>query len=299
MTPSRFRWGTLLILLGVLLLLRNMDVLNNNFWTDFAIYFPILLIAIGVEKIFTKTKVQFISYLTSVFLFAGGLFLALSGSSGGTTDSFFSETNYRHEADSTVKAIHAVLDLGHSNLTIRDAGDDLVNGQFKQFSAKPEIKYSVTGNDADVTFTGKRTEMFWGLVKIDGGDPNDWYLSFSNIVPLTLECHGDGSDIHLNLATTPVRRVKVNADQATIYLKLGSDQPDVSVELAGKDSDIRLRVPTSAALKVTGTNDEDYLSQVGLRREGGAFVSEGYDTLKSHIVVNLDDRLSSLSIDYY
>jgi hypothetical protein len=299
MTPSRFRWGTLLILVGVLLLLRNMDVLNGNFWTDFAIYFPILLIAIGIEKIFTKTKVQFISYLTSVFLFAGGLFLAFSGSTGGASDNFFSETTYRHEADSAVKAIHAVLDLGHSNLTIRDAGDDLVNGQFKQFSAKPEIKYSVTGSEANVTFTGKRSELFWGLVKVDGGDPNDWYLSFSNLVPLTLECRGDGSDIHLNLATTPVQRVKVNADQATIYLKLGSDEPDVNVELAGKDSDIRLRVPTTSALKVTGTNDEDYLSQVGLRRKDGAFVSDGYDTLKSHIVVNLDDRLSSLSIDYY
>ncbi len=299
MTPARFRWGALLILLGLLLLLRNMDVLNNNFWTDFAVYFPIFLIAVGVEKIFTKSKLQFISYLTTVVLFAGGLFLAFNGSSGGPTDNFFSESSYRQEARPEVKAIHATINLGHSNLTVRDATDDLVTGQFKQFTAKPEIKFNESGSDAFLTLNGRGKELFWGLIKIEGGDPNDWYLSFSNAVPLSLECDGNSCDIHLNLATTPTRTVKVNADQATIYLKLGSDQDDVNVDLAGKDSDIRLRVPTSAALKVTGSKDEEYLSQVGLKREGDAFVNSGYDTLKNHIVVNLDDRLSSLSIDYY
>jgi hypothetical protein len=299
MTPSRFRWGTLLILVGVLLLLKNMDVLNNNFWTDFVIYFPILLICIGIEKIFTKSKVQFISYLTSVVLFAGGIYLALAGSRGGDSDSFFSETTYSQAADPSVKTIHAVLDLGHGSLTVRDAGDDIVNARFKEFSEKPEVKYAVTGGEANVSFTDKRSEMLWGLVKIDGGDPNDWYLSFSSLVPLILECRGSGSDIHLNLATTPVKQVKVNADQATIYLKLGISESDVDVNLGGKDSDIRLRVPTSSGLKVTGTNDEEYLSQVGLKRRGDAFESDGYDTLNSHIVVNLDDRASSLSIDYY
>lgn len=299
MTPARFRWGALLILLGILLLLRNMDVINNNFWTDFAIYFPIFLIAVGVEKIFTKSKLQFISYLTTVFLFAGGLFLAFNGSSGGESDNFFSESSYRQEAKPEIKAIHAVINLGHSNLTVRDATDDLVTGQFKQFTAKPEIKFSETGSDAFLTLNGRGKEFFWGLVKIEGGDPNDWYLSFSNSVPLSLECDGNNCDIHLNLATTPTQKVKVNADQATIYLKLGSDRDDVNVDLTGKDSDIRLRVPVSAALKVTGSNDDEYLSQVGLKREGEAFVNSGYDTLKNHIVVNLDDRLSSLSIDYY
>ena len=299
MTPSRFRWGTLLILLGVLLLLRNTEVINNNFWSDFLIYFPILLIAIGVEKIFTKTKFQFVSYLTSIFLFAGGLFVALSGSSGGNQDSFFEESSYRHEADPQVKNLHAVLNLGNSSLTVRDASDDMVTGQFKQFSAKPDIAYSVSGDDANVTFTSKGKEFMWGLVKVDGGDPNEWYISFSNVIPLTLECNGHNSDIHLNLATTPARSVRVNADEATIYLKMGTEQPDVSVDLEGKDSDIRLRVPTGSGLKVTGTADKEYLSQVGLQQRGDGFVNDGYDTLSSHIEVKLDDRLSSLSIDYY
>ena len=49
MTPARFRWGSLLVLVGVILLLRNLDVITNSFWTDFLIYFPILLIAIGIQ----------------------------------------------------------------------------------------------------------------------------------------------------------------------------------------------------------------------------------------------------------
>jgi hypothetical protein len=299
MTPSRFRWGMLLILFGLLLLLRNLEYINNNFWSDFLVYLPVLLIAIGIEKIFTKTKLQFISYATSVVLLAGGLALAFTGSTGGSQDSFFEESSYRHEADPQVKSLHAILNLGNSNLTVRDASDDLISGQFKQFSQKPDIAYSVEGESANVTFTGKGKEFLWGLVKVNGGDPNEWYLSFSNIIPLTLECNGHNSDIHLNLATTPTRSVRVSADEATIYLKMGTQEPVVTVDLEGKDSDIRLRIPSGAGLKVTGTNDDQYLSQVGLTQRGNAFVSEDYDNTSSHIEVKLDDRLSSLSIDYY
>ncbi len=75
MSPARFRWGLFLVLLGTLLLLRNSDVLNDNFWSDLLIYLPVILIAVGIEKIFAKSRVKVISYLTSVFLFLGAFYM--------------------------------------------------------------------------------------------------------------------------------------------------------------------------------------------------------------------------------
>ncbi|HVP06367.1 MAG TPA: toast rack family protein [Candidatus Acidoferrum sp.] len=299
MTPARFRWGMLLVLLGLVLLLRNMDVINSNFWEDFLVYSPILLIAIGVEKIFTKSHLQFISYATSIFLLAGGLYLAFAAGSGGISQSFFSKSSYSHAVDPGVKDLQVTLDLGNGNLTVRDATDDLVSGQFDEFTHKPDVKYSVEGSTAMVNFTtGKH--RFWGnTIKINTEGANDWYLSFSNLIPLTLECVGKGSDIHLNLATTPTRKVKVEAADGQVYLKVGTIEPSVDVSVTGENSDVRLRLPSNAGVKISGVNDTEYLSRVGLIEEDGAYVNPGYDTLKNKINVNLDDRESSLSIDYY
>jgi hypothetical protein len=299
MTPARFRWGSLLVLLGMVLLLRNLDVINSNFWADFLVYSPILLIAIGVEKIFTKSRLQLISYATSIFLFAGGLYLAFAGSLGGTDKSFFSQTSYTQPADSSVKELDAVLNLGDGDLTVRDASDDLVTAQFKEFTHKPDVKYEVDGETAKLDLSGGSRHFLGGAIKVNTNGPSDWYLSFSDVVPLMLECYGKGSDIHLNLATTPLKKAKVEADESSIYLKVGTLEPSVDINVGGADADVRLRLPTNVGVKISGVTDKDYLSRVGLVEQGGVYVNPGYDTLKSKISVGLDDRFSSLSIDFY
>ena len=83
MSPARFRWGMFLIFIGTLILLVNLRVLNNNIWGDLLFYFPLVLIAIGIEKIFTHTRFQFISYASSVLLIAVGFYIAFQGGIGG------------------------------------------------------------------------------------------------------------------------------------------------------------------------------------------------------------------------
>ncbi len=77
MTPARFRWGMLLIQVGILILMQNNDIFDEEATESLLIYFPVVLIAVGVEKIFTKSKMQFISYLTTVALFLVALLSCL------------------------------------------------------------------------------------------------------------------------------------------------------------------------------------------------------------------------------
>lgn len=299
MTPARFRWGMLLVLLGVILLLQNLDAINNNFWADLVLYLPFLLIAIGLEKIFTKTKAQYVAYATTVCIFAGALWVVLSGSRGGTDDSFFSETSYSIPNEGKVSSLKAQIELGQGNLTIRDASDQLFDGQFREFTVKPEISYTAEGEEGILKLIGKTKRWLGGIVRVETDEANDWYLSFSNSLPLDLECNGEESDVHLNLETTPVKSVRVQVDDGAIYLKIGVAEPNVAVTVTGENSELRLRVPEMAGLKVTGLEDDSYLSRFNLTRRNGSYISEGFDTLAYRIQVDLDDRLSSLNIDRY
>jgi hypothetical protein len=299
MTPARFRWGILLITFGLLFLLRNLNVLNDNFWADLIIWFPIFLIAVGIEKIFTKTKLVFISYLTSVFLFLGALLIAFSGSIGGQGSDYFSEYSYRLDPDPGIRLIKAKVDIEETDLTIRDSGDELIYAKFNKYTRKPKIDFRENGDVAIINLDSRSGSFLGGMVKVELDDSQDWYMQFSQDIPLELDCSGHKADIHLNFSTTPLRALNLTADDAVVYIKLGELEPDVRLDVKGDNSRVRLRVPGDAGLKVTGDGYDTYLERIGLEATDGVFETPAYNDFRTKIQIDLGKNLGSLSIDYF
>ncbi|MDF1545632.1 MAG: DUF5668 domain-containing protein [bacterium] len=299
MTPTRFRWGLILIQIGILLILRNTNVINDSFWEELIVYFPVVLIAVGIEKIFTKSRLQFISYATSVLIFFGGIAIAVTAGQDTIDGSFFSESSFEFERKPEINRTSAVLNLEHADLTVREAGRDLVRGRFNKFTRKPKIDYTVDGNEAVINFTSRKHSYLGGVVRIDTGDPQDWYISFSEEVPLSLECYGDQSDIHLNLTSTPLEKLKVEADDSKIYVRLGDLLPEVGLTIFGEDSNLRLRIPFEVGLRVDGDDYGAYLKEIGFKEEDGGYVSEAYPEAESRVKINIDNNLSSFSVDFF
>ena len=277
-----------------------MSTENYNFFLDLLAFFPFFLIAVGIEKIFTRSRVQIISYLTSVLLFAGGLYIAFTGSYGGMDTSFFERSSYRQDFDPSVKYISAKVKLDENDLVIRDVSkSDLVYGRFKKYAWKPEVKYTLRDEKAEFSFINRTRDLIGGIIHIDTEEKGDWYLSFAKDIPLDLECYGESSDIHLNMSTTPLRDLYLEVEEADVYLKLGDLEPLVKVTLDGEDSNLRLRVPSEAGIKIMGKDFGELLEELGLVERDGYFVNEYYDSLQNKIEIDLDENLSSVSIDFY
>jgi len=299
MTPARFRWGLFLILFGVLVMLWNLGLLNSNWFWYLIDWSPVLLIAIGIEKIFTRSKFELISYATSVGLFVGGLAIACYSSSGGMASSYAEDTTYIKEFADNVREIDAVLELDDGAMMIRDATEDLVYAKFPRFTTKPDVEYEVVGEKARLRFERAPFRLLGGAIRVDDVGPDDWAIKFNEDLPLTLECRGDGADMHLSMATTPLRKLILEAADSRVYVKIGDMQPDVFVSLFGDDADVQLRVPRDAALKVHGAGYEAMLEQIGLIPANGLYMSKKFEDGYPKIEVDLDDRLRSLSIDTY
>lgn len=299
MSPARFRWGIILILLGLLIFLQNINVLDDYFWTSLAFFIPVLLIAVGVEKIFTKTRLQFISYLTSIVILVGGLAFAFSSNIGDRAGSFFSESQIQRMHDEDVKYIIAEIEVDETALTIRDSGDDIVFAKFDRFTRKPDVKYDIMGDTAELKFLAHRNDLLGGIVKMEVDQQQDWMISFSRSIPLKLVCKGDGADVHLNMATTPLENLELDLHDSYIYLKLGDLIPNVRVKISGDDSRLKLRIPGHVGVKVNAAGYESYFEHVGLKRSNGWYISGGIDSVKSKVEIDLGDKLSSFSIDYF
>ncbi len=298
MNPSRFRWGMLFILVGVLLLLGNLGFIAGSFSYSLVWLFPLLLIAIGIEKIFAHTRLKIISYFSTLAFVGVAIAIAVAGTrfSGGD---FFDDKTVSFDEVPGIKLIKATVDLDGNDIEIRDARDGLLDAYFERLTVKPDVEKEIDGDTAWIRISGKRRSVWSRLVHVKRDDKPLWKLAFSRNIPLILNCRGDSADISFNLATTPLRSLALHADDAYVYLKLGTLEPDVRVRFKGEDAVLKLRIPYEAGLRVEGLYDDSYLKTIGLHPQDGMFISEGYDTLKSRIDVDLDDNCRSLSIDYY
>jgi len=299
MTPARFRWGMILVMIGVLLLLQNAGVLNSNYWADLLIWFPVVLIAIGIEKIFANSKLKLISYMSTVGLVAVGFLIALTGSYGGQNTSFFSETTFEIDNDPSVNLIDAYLDLDATNLTIRDSGPAIVDGRFDKFTRKPKINSDFSDDKAYVELKSRKESYLGGAIKINTGASQDWTLRFSRDIPLNLQCSGRDSDLHLNMKSTPLEQLKLDADDARIYLRLGELVPLVKIKIFGENSDLELRVPEKVGLRISGDAYSSYLLRLDsfeFIEEDGILTTKGFDTIETQIDIELGDDLDNIII---
>lgn len=302
MTPARFRWGMILVMVGVLLLFQQADVLNSNYWADLLIWFPVVLIAVGIEKIFANSRLKFISYISTIGLVSVGFLIAFSGSFGGHNTSFFSETTYQIDNDSSVNKIEAYLHLDATNLTIRDSGSDIMDARFDKFTRKPKIHSDFMDDKAIIKLKSSKASYLGGAIKINTGASQDWTLKFSRDIPLDLECDGHESDLHLNMKSTPLEQLKLDADDARIYLRLGELIPFVKIKIFGDNSDLELRIPQNVGLRIEGDDFSSYLLRLDsfeFIEEDGIFTTKGFDTIDTQIDIELGDNLDNVIIQPY
>jgi len=298
MTPSRLGWGLLLITAGVMLLLNQSGHLDWDYWLDLLEWWPLILIAIGLEKIFSKTKLKFISYLAPLTLVAAMVWVAVDVGPDRWSRSFTERYNWKTELDKSVEKIDAVIDHGRRDLTVSRSGINLASVKFDRATRKPDIDFKKSDGIAElkISSTGERRSP---IIISGRGYYRDWRASFTDEVPLQLKCTGYESDVDLNLEMIPVEMLTVDNDDGNIYMKIGSRTALVKVHAGGDNADVRIRLPEGCGVKIEGSEYESYLKALELVESEGGFVSEGFGEADTKVSFYFEKGLQHLSITYY
>jgi len=298
MTPSKLRWGLLFITVGVMLLLCNTDRLDWDYWLEILTWWPLLLIAIGLEKIFLKTKLQIFSYLSPLLLIGGMIFVAFDVGSDNRVKGFFSSSRWSEPLDPSVKQINAVIKHKNIDLYINRTGNNLASARFDRFSKKPRIDFSKSDGVARLDIGGGRSSL-GGTVFISGRRVNRGYrLSFSDDIPLNLKCTGDGAELTLNMQLIPLKHLTIENDEGDIYLRIGDKEPLVIIEVSGDDADFRLKAPEGCGIEVIDDKYESYLSALEFIKIGDNYRTKAFDSAAVKVKLEIPDELRHLSIEF-
>ena len=278
MTPSRFRWGMFLIAVGFFIIATNADWIDEYYWWELLTWWPLILIAVGIEKICQKTRFELISYATTVLLVGVMVLVAFAVGPDVDDDDRFSRGRWTEKIDPAVTMTEAVINHGNNDLRISRNRYDLVSCRYSRRVRSPRIDFEITDGvarlEVDRPFGRQNRLIYFDR----GGMASDWQFSFAEGIPLKLTCRGDNSYVDLNLSEVALRELSVDNDHGDIFLRLGDANPTIKIDISGPRARFELRLPEGSGLKMSGQVELSYLEKFDLAEIGDVFVTDGYDS---------------------
>lgn len=300
MSPAKFRWGVLFILVGGLLLLNNLEALDWWVWNDILSLWPLILIAIGVEKIFTRSKAQVVAYLAPLALAGVVIWVAFDGFSGDVfrVSSRGDDYTYELTMDPDIERVRAVLDVGDNDVDLGTTESKQFRVRSRGWSGLPKVEFQDADGVAELEVTPKRSR--WrNWVNIGHRRGTNWNMFLTDNIPVTLTCYGDDAKMLLDCRKMQLEELIVDSRNGDIRIRIGDRLDTVAVKLDGR-GDYRVLVPQGSGVRVSGGNPDlkQLFQRIGLNESGQYFMTAGYDTLTPRIDLTLSTGLTQFSLEY-
>jgi len=310
-------WGLSLIIIGALLVARNLGFVDFD-WFNIIRLWPLLFILWGLSVLPVRETIK-IGVL--VILLGGATWFVLEGhepdmhlnifsyfnqNSGENYDNGFSngekaaefikdEHNFTVPYADTIQNATLEMDAAAGSFSISDTSSDLL--AFSQVGTFRSLyKYHVYRNNRDVTvnISERNEHIFYNnnhkKVVIRLSDKPVWDISLD----------AGASSVNYDLSKFKVRKVSLDGGAGSFNITLGDKYPDVEIDINAGASSITLRIPenTGCDLAITAVLSGKHLP--GFQKvSSGHYQTENYDTAQNKIHLNVDAAVSSFRIIRY
>lgn len=288
--------GTFLLLIGIYFLLRNLNIIEPLVWSDLINLWPLLLIILGVQLIFSRGILAILSPLLLIITF---IFLVFSSSSlqepgefitGNLPISSLSESPTLIIDQIPVAEIdlHASRDLQSTGLSF--SGNSSI---IKAWKFDPENNsYLISGEE--------KTSSFFRIGR------------FKQLDPLILNLNPNLNwDFHINI---PIATGKINLSNiswqnltiesgiANLTITTGSQlHESTKIIFESGIGNLKLRIPQDLAVKIVPAEPQllNRLNAPGFEKSGNDLITTNYNhsALKTLDII-IETGISSISIEW-
>ncbi|HEX9750322.1 MAG TPA: DUF5668 domain-containing protein [candidate division Zixibacteria bacterium] len=302
MRVGRLRSGIILIVLGVLLLLSTLDYINWDFWWSLSHFWPVLLIAIGIEKIFTATdRYKPLAFLSPVLILGTVAYVAFAGGNdwdwrrnieSDTSDMFDSETySWTTVGTPDNERIRIVLEKAGGRVVVRNGtGDEnLVEGRLRYWGRQPEVDWRNDG--AEVLVHVKDHEH-------DVNKRDLWLLKIADRLPADVKVSGGATRMRLDFTGIRLEKLDLEAGASEIDIVFGTLSGMVDCALSCGAAAVDLTIPAVAGISIRKDEVLTRFSAVGLELidKGGILESPDFELQPVRLRIDLESGVSTLNI---
>lgn len=306
MKTSQIFWGTLFIVLGLLVLLNNFSAINLH-WGNLWQFWPILLVLIGISMLvknkFGKSALAgAAAILLALILFTsvklctdfikGDFELVLNGDE----DYNFAITEYRESFDTSIAKAKLYLEAGLGSFKIGDTTSELIFVKTEGIEKNYKLTKSDYDNVSKLKLQMHKTTFHLGKNKFR----NRVEIALNENPTWDINIDGGAAAINLDLTKFKIENIEVDMGAASLDVKLGSLSDKIRLDIEAGASNIDILVPEEVGCQVI---TDDVLSSKNIyefiKIKSGLYRTEGFDDAEKKIFINIDCGVSSINIRRY
>ncbi len=299
-------WGMILILIGILFTLENLNIIDFT-WYNLWRLWPVALVLWGVSIIPVKNIIKII--LVTVILGASTIYMLQEpvywhdneysisfGNDNDNDDTKSKEVSQEFTIPYEDSAIVAKLDMeiAASKFVLVDESYDLID--FEKHGSSVYYKYSVTHTDSVVDVNIYIEDE----VNISGHHKNRIDMSLNPQPIWDLDFEIGAADANLDLSGLKVSDITIEGGAAAIKVKLGDENPETNMSIETGASAIKVLVPKNAYCELDINAVLSGKTITGFQKvERGQYKTDNYDEANSRIYITVETAVSSYSIIRY
>lgn len=300
---GRIRNGVILIVIGVIFLLHTLDVIHLGFWEVIWNVWPVILIAIGIEKIFGATRtLRPLAYLSPVLILMV-LAWAVIADSGRSAWSYHDDWSsgshseiyvWSEEGSSSTKLLDLTVEKTRGRLVVRNgaAEGNLLDGRLRYWGRRPRVK----SEEEESTLAVRIEDRDRGT---DAGNGRDvWVLRLTGDVPIRMSIDGGAARMRLDFSALQLEDLTLDAGAVDVDLTFGSLAPVVVCAIECAAAALDITVPASAGVSIERQSIFSGFSARGLTlvERGSMLITPDFDEQPVQIKLDFRSDPSTLRI---
>ncbi|QIB26397.1 LiaF transmembrane domain-containing protein [Caloranaerobacter azorensis] len=281
--------GFILIFLGIIWLLDNLNILNFSIWNVFFDLWPVILIILGLNLIFRNNKIIIIAWiLFIIFAIFYGFY------SENSTSYELENQNIVLEKEDFIANGILELKLSAGNFNIKPTKDELLNA----YITDPNIYYKSNldrnSKTAQIEFKQKNHK------KIVTNRGYRYNFNLNEDVNWNINIDIGAVDGTLDLKNINFQDLEIDAGAGDINILLGEKLKDSKIDIDMGAGNLDIAIPKNLGVKIRfdGGVKHSNLNDLGLIHKNNYYISPNYDNADKKIYITVDIGAGNLNIKY-
>jgi hypothetical protein len=307
MRVSSIRWGVIWIGIGFLFLAINFGVLDKLVFPALFSLWPILLIAIGVELIFRKTRFYIFALLSPLLIAAAFIFAAVyAGGYSWSFSEFWNDWSWNYEGekhfseeialDPSADTLKLKLDLGEAEVHLNMSDEPVFSVNANYYRISPIITTKKEGSTILLNYKNResRNRSIFSLKTHD--IHNEITISDRAWLNMDMETRADYP--RLDFSGFKLNKLMLTLRAKESEIGFSHNIGEASIEVNGRSERLVLSIPSDMGLEIRmDDRDIERLRSIdGFYRYAGGLRTDNYENFDHRARVSLDISVRKIDI---
>ncbi len=302
---SQIVTGTILIGIGLIFLLQTMGIIYHLNWRLVFHYWPVLLIFIGLNILFKKTKLWWIVPILIILAFLAliivqqpsfpyeyqyGRYRAREGS--GIYRSSMEINNELKELDIDVN-----FSAGRVDITKSRDDNELYSANLKYANYQPDVNYSfnkVSGRGF-LKINQLQQREWYNISRFH----NDWSIYLTPEIPIDLKVNAGAGEFNLKLDELQIQNLSVNIGAGSLEIDLGSSAKNLVLNSGAAAVDLNIPEGVGVEIESTGVISANNFTDKGLIKNNNKYRTKNFEEAAETMRIRINASASKINIDFY